>query len=211
MRWYLDSGCSRHMTGDNSLFTSLSRKEGGTVTFGDNGKGKIVGIGTIGKSPQPTIENVALVDGLHHNLLSVSQLCKIGYKIEFEHNHCLISQNNQVLFQGKCKNNMYTIYFGRGSSNLKCLVALKDDSWLCHKRLGHVNLKLISKLSNKGLVRGLPKIKFEIDRLCKACQFGKQHKSSFKPKDAISTNKPLELIHLDPPRTQVLEEDVIAL
>ena len=35
--WYLDSGCSRHMSGDKSYFTSLQKYEGGIVTFGDGG------------------------------------------------------------------------------------------------------------------------------------------------------------------------------
>ena len=45
---YLDSGCSRHMTGDKKQFNKLDTKNGGHVTFGDNAKGKIIGIGEIG-------------------------------------------------------------------------------------------------------------------------------------------------------------------
>ena len=45
--WYLDSGYSRHMTGDKDQFVTLETKEGGEVTFEDNGKGHIVGIGKI--------------------------------------------------------------------------------------------------------------------------------------------------------------------
>ena len=73
-KWYLDSGCSRHTAGDKSFFTKLSSKDGGFVTFEDNKKGKIIGIGSIGISLNPSIENVLLVDGLKHNLLSISQL-----------------------------------------------------------------------------------------------------------------------------------------
>ncbi|WP_409226504.1 hypothetical protein, partial [Klebsiella pneumoniae] len=47
-QWYLDSGCSRHMTGDKAKFISLTLKDGGYVTFGDDSKGKIIGIGKIG-------------------------------------------------------------------------------------------------------------------------------------------------------------------
>uniref|UniRef100_A0A2N9GY08 CCHC-type domain-containing protein n=1 Tax=Fagus sylvatica TaxID=28930 RepID=A0A2N9GY08_FAGSY len=43
-KWFLDSGCSRHMTGDKNKFTSLTLKDGGNVKFGDNSKGKIIGI-----------------------------------------------------------------------------------------------------------------------------------------------------------------------
>ena len=63
------------MTEDKSMFTSLSSKDDGYVTFGDNSKGKIIGIGNVGKEPSPIIENVLLVNGLKYNLLSISQLC----------------------------------------------------------------------------------------------------------------------------------------
>ena len=46
-KWYLDSGYSRHMTGDKEQFNKLDAKDGGHVTFGDNAKGKIIAIGEI--------------------------------------------------------------------------------------------------------------------------------------------------------------------
>ena len=74
--WYLDSGCSRHMTGEMSMFLTLTMKEGGTVGFGGNQTGKIIGIGTIDNS-SISINNVWFVDGLRHNLLSISQFCVV--------------------------------------------------------------------------------------------------------------------------------------
>ncbi|KAF1888288.1 hypothetical protein Lal_00046699 [Lupinus albus] len=60
--WYLDSGCSRHMTGDKSKFSFILPKDG-FVTYGDNNKGKILGIGRIGKPPHDlcTIEDRRLI------------------------------------------------------------------------------------------------------------------------------------------------------
>ncbi|VFQ85672.1 unnamed protein product [Cuscuta campestris] len=72
--WYLDSRCSKHMTGDASKFRSLEYFKGGNVVFGDNNKGRIIGSGTVGRDNATTVENV-LVEGLKHNLLSISQLC----------------------------------------------------------------------------------------------------------------------------------------
>ncbi|RVW72529.1 putative mitochondrial protein [Vitis vinifera] len=46
-KWFLDSGCSRHMTGDESKFAFLTKRKGGYVTFGDNSKGRIIGQGNI--------------------------------------------------------------------------------------------------------------------------------------------------------------------
>nr|KYP37534.1 hypothetical protein KK1_041257 [Cajanus cajan] len=76
--WYLDSGCSRHMTGDPSKFSSLKLKNEGFVTHGDNNKGRILGHGNIGNSSSLTlIENVLFVEGLKHNFLSISQLSDV--------------------------------------------------------------------------------------------------------------------------------------
>ena len=71
-KWILDSGCSRHMTGDHSLLSTLSSREEWTVTFGDNAKETIVGIGNVGNPDNPSIENVLLVDRLKHDLISIS-------------------------------------------------------------------------------------------------------------------------------------------
>ena len=77
--WYLDSGCSRHMTSDESLFQELDRKKSGNASFGDNSKGIIRGIGTIGNNSHTQIKNVLLIENLKFNLLSISQLCDKGF------------------------------------------------------------------------------------------------------------------------------------
>jgi len=55
----------------------------------------------------------------------------------------------------------------------------------------------LNRIASKDLVVGLRKLKFERDKLCEACQKGKQTKSTFKPLNVISTSKPLELLHID--------------
>jgi len=78
------------------------------------------------------------------------------------------------------------------------LLSREDERCLLwHKRLGHVNLKHISKLSKKDLVKGLPKICWKTHVLYEACLQGKQIKTSFKSKDVFSTSKPLQLLHID--------------
>ncbi|MHC6131862.1 hypothetical protein L8N14_015360 [Serratia marcescens] len=67
----LDSGCSRHMTGDYTCFATLSSTKGGKVTFGDNKCGTIIGKGNIGIESYTLIKDVLLVNGLKHNLLSI--------------------------------------------------------------------------------------------------------------------------------------------
>ena len=72
--WFLDSDCSRYMTEDKSNFLSLTAFDGGGVAFGKEKSGKIIRVDKIGKSLFHSIDNVYLVDGLQHNLLSMSQI-----------------------------------------------------------------------------------------------------------------------------------------
>jgi len=126
--WYLDSGCSRHMTGDRSLFLTLTMKEGGTVGFGGNQTGKIIGSGTIDKS-SISINNVWLVDGLRHNLLSISQFCDNGYDVLFVKSNCtVINKDDQsIVFKGKRRNNVYKINFSElTDQKVLCLLSMSD-------------------------------------------------------------------------------------
>ncbi|KAH9770099.1 Integrase catalytic domain-containing protein [Citrus sinensis] len=199
-KWYLDSGCSRHMTRNYAWFSSFTKIEnGGDVSFGDYSKGKILGIGNVGKVSSTLIENVCLVENLKHNLISISQLCDKGYKVIFDKFSCVIknSCDGKTLFVGNRCGNVYIIDIECASTVDKYFSALHDDSWLWHRRLGHASMDLISKILKNDLVKGLPKIGFQKDNICEACQFGKQIKTSFKNKNHISTSKPLELLHID--------------
>jgi len=83
--WLIDSGCSRHMTGNPRWFSSLtpvSTKE--YITFGDNNKGKVVSKGAIKVSDTVRLKHVALVRPLGYNLLSVSQLLDEGFEVRFK-------------------------------------------------------------------------------------------------------------------------------
>ena len=101
--WYLNSGCSKHMTGEKSKFVNLSLKQEGHVTYGDNNKGKILGRGTIGDKSNFLIHDALYVEGLNHSLLSISQMCDKGYQVTFKSNTCEIRLPNsqEVLWIGK--------------------------------------------------------------------------------------------------------------
>jgi len=199
-KWYLDSDCSRHMTEDTSMFIDFTRKERGFVSYGDNNQGKILGKGTVGNPSTTTIKDAMLVDELKHNLFSISQFCENGFTITFNTQCCIIKHNDDkdVMFKGLRVNNVYVLDLDDvSSSGVKCLIAKNEDSWLWNRRISHVHFDLLNKIVSKDLVVGLPKIKFENDRLCDACQKGEQTRVSFKPKKFVSTSKPLELLHLD--------------
>ena len=148
-RWYLDSGCSRHMTGDKSKFCLLTKSDGGQVTFGENSKGKIIGSGKVGKNLSSCIDDVMLVERLTNNLLSISQLCDKGHKVLFDTKLCTIFQPNSeiVKFTGKRVNNMYMIDLDDLVHENLYLTANKDNlTQLWHRRLGHASYNVFHKL-----------------------------------------------------------------
>ena len=119
------------MTGDFSKFSTFPKKDRGFVTFGDNAKGKIIGISNVSNSPRP-IENVLLVENLKHNLLRISQLCDKSYRVIFETFKCLTESacSKEVNIFGKRKDNVYAIDVEKFLNQEKCFLVLKEDSWL---------------------------------------------------------------------------------
>ena len=134
--------------------------------------------------------------------MSISQLCDKGYRVNFEAHVCYIIKlnTNQIIYIGKKHNNVYVIYIDEIMVNsVSCLIVNHvNDSWLWHRRLGHASMRTLSKLVKNDLVIGLlPKLKFGKDKICDACQFGKQVRNSFKSKNLVSTSRPLKLLHVD--------------
>jgi hypothetical protein len=79
--WIIDSGCTNHMTGEKKMFTSYVKNKDSqdSIIFGDGNQGKVKGLGKIAISSEHSISNVFLVESLGYNLLSISQLCNMGY------------------------------------------------------------------------------------------------------------------------------------
>ena len=102
-----------------------------------------------------------------------------------------------MLFTRKRVNNIYLLVIIKSYSENECLLSKNDESWLWHRRLAHIHTNHLNKLRSKELVSGLPNIKFQNNGLCDACVKGKQIRTSFKSKDVISTNKVLDVLHMD--------------
>ncbi|GJY60024.1 retrovirus-related pol polyprotein from transposon TNT 1-94 [Tanacetum coccineum] len=95
---------------------------------------------------------------------------------------------------------MYSLSIGdMMASSLICILskATKTKSWLWHRHLSHLNFGAINHLARHGLVRGLPRLKFEEDHLCSASAMGKSKKSSHKPKSEDTNQEKLYLLHMD--------------
>nr|GEY33216.1 retrovirus-related Pol polyprotein from transposon TNT 1-94 [Tanacetum cinerariifolium] len=198
--WYLDSGCSKHMTGDRSQLTNFVNKFLGTVKFRNDHVTKILRYGDY-QIGNVMISRVYYVEGLGHNLFSVGQFCDSNLEVAFHQHTCFIYNLEGVdLLTGSRGNNLYTLSLRDmvASSPIRLLSkASKTKSWLWHRRLSHMNFGAFNHLAKQGLIRGLPKLKFEKDHLCSACAIGKSKKKPHKPKSEDTNQEKLYLLHMD--------------
>jgi len=153
--WYMDSACSRRMTGDRTKFLSLEEKNGGLVAFGGGNKGQIKGIGAIGMTGEYLIEKVYHVEGLKHNLLSISQLCDKGNKVIIHSTGVEVINltTGDIVLTGQRNKHVYTVDTSKLSTKkFMCLSVMEKDHLLWHKRLGHASQVQLNKLISENLV-----------------------------------------------------------
>nr|GEY68198.1 copia protein [Tanacetum cinerariifolium] len=98
--------------------------------------------------------------------------------------------------RGIKKKGLYVMKLRNKPKEKICLATIDENSMLWHRRLSHANIRLIQSLASKGLVRNLPKLKFD-QHFCDACKIGKQAHASHRAKNIVSTTRCLELLHMD--------------
>jgi hypothetical protein len=205
--WYVDSGCSKHMTGDRNMFLTLKKEKDGSVSFGNNHSAKIIGRGTIKLGRKDAMaENVLLVEDMKHNMLSVSQMCDQGHTLQFDSEKCEIRKEGSGRLVATTIRTLNNIYVLNEIGKESCCLGKENESWLWHKRMGHMHFDNLVKINRKEAVREIPEISKPMNTLCKHCLQGKQTRTKFKSKE-YSTKKPLEIVHTDlcgPTRTKGL-------
>ncbi|GJR49984.1 hypothetical protein Tco_1400505 [Tanacetum coccineum] len=131
--WYLDSGYSKHMSGDRSQLTNFVNKFLGTIKFENDYVAKILGYGDY-QIGNVTISRVYYVEGLGHSLFSVGQFCDSNLEVAFRQHTCFIRNLEGVdLLSGSRGNNLYTLSLGdMTASSPICLLskASKTKFWL---------------------------------------------------------------------------------
>jgi hypothetical protein len=190
------------MTGEKEMFTSFEENDcpSDTIMFGYNSEGKVLGYGKIAITTDHSISKVLLVDSLDYNLLSVSQLCEIGYNCLFTNKDVTIFRrsDDSYVFSGILREKIYLMNFNPEEMKLdKCLIAKTNMGWLWHHRLAHIDMRNLHKLQKEDHILGLMNVTFEKDRSCGACKVGKQVKAPHPVKNIMTTIRPLEMLHMD--------------
>jgi hypothetical protein len=163
------------MMGEKKMFTSYVKNKDSqdTIIFGDGNHGKVNGLGKIAINTEYSISNVFLVESLGYNLLSVSQLCYMGYNCLFTNIDVSVFRRSDgsLSFRGVLDGKLYLVDFTKENADLDaCLIAKANLGWLWHHRLAHVGMKNLHKLLKGEHVLGLTNVYFEKDRPCAAYQ-----------------------------------------
>lgn len=183
--WFVDSGCSNHMTGSKGSFSSLDECFKMEVRLGDKKKLKVEGRGIVkihvGSDMVKLLENVDYAPKLEYNLLSVGQLMKMGYTINYDDGKCIINnkkKGRKLMEICVAGNNMFVLDATSLIITVTTPFTKRDaEGLLWHCRFKHLNFDGLKMLHEKKMVHGLPNIKASV--VCEACLIGKQPKLPF--------------------------------
>ena len=126
-------------------------------------------------------KNVLLVKNLKPNLLSVRQTCDQGHICIFDSKKCEIRRKDSGKLVGTIVRNPSNVYILEKEE--KCDMSQIDESWLWHRRMGHLNFDNPVKVSMKGDIRNLSKIIKPPNHVCRHCLHGKKNRTRFKVKE----------------------------
>jgi hypothetical protein len=105
------------MTGEKKMFTSCVKNKDSqdTIIFGDGNHGKVKGLGKIAITTEHSISNVFLGESLGYNLLSISQLCHMGYNCLFTNIDVSIFRRSDgsLAFRGVLDGKLYLVDFAK--------------------------------------------------------------------------------------------------
>lgn len=218
--WYVDSGCTEHMTNNNSFFATYTdiSHERRTVTGVGGILLVVMGVGNINvivdldnRQDTATLTDVLFVPDLGTSLFSSQRAAQRNIDTITSKSSCrLVIQTGEVVMHGVLVSKMYKLLISAVQPPAHCAlhvgsfgVTTKKDSsqsldvW--HKRLGHVNHDTIRATARQELVDGmtLPS-NLGSHPFCSGCAYGKNHRSQFPVNaERLKAAVPGELIHSD--------------
>ena len=123
--------------------------------IGDNGKGRVCGIGTVRVSNRFTLREVTFVSNLGFNLLCVSQLLDEGFEVRFKEDcSYVLDSRGDLICRILPRDRIFLVDFSGTSLGPPCCLVAgpSSDLWKWHRRLGHLRFDLLSRLSSLVLI-----------------------------------------------------------
>jgi hypothetical protein len=199
--WYIDSGASRHMTGVHKHLTDLTQIGELEVVLGDDWVVKAVCSGTISfqreSLPPMLLREVLYVLGSKTNLVSVSAIEEMGYKVLFHKGQVLLFHKGSSITSAKVigtrHEKLYKLMFQPASALCHSTIS-SDLCELWYRRMAHLFHGALRIL--REIVTGVPEFSTEHQELCEGCALGKYTKTLFPSSDSRAAGI-LDLIHSD--------------
>jgi hypothetical protein len=188
------------MTRDRGWFSSLVPVVAKRyITFGDNGRGRVLSECEIKVSDKITLRRVALVQSLGYNFLSVSRLVDEGFDLLFRPGgYRILDSRGDLVCMVVPEGQVSRADFSQSSGVERCFLAgSSSELWKWHTKLGHLSFDLLSCLSKLNLVRGLPRLRLEKELVCTPCRHAKMVASSHPPLTDVMTERPCEMLHMN--------------
>ncbi|XP_019455424.1 PREDICTED: uncharacterized protein LOC109356505 [Lupinus angustifolius] len=160
--WYLDSGCSNHMTNHKEWLKDLDSTKRSRVKFADDSSLSAEGAGSVvikrKNGSKAIVSNVLCVPKMKYNLLSIGQLIEKGFSVLMKNSQLeLFDSDGKLILRTKAsKNRTFQVSFNAAEVQCMSSVETRDESWIWHSRLGHLNFKSLHQLGTKQMVSGLP-------------------------------------------------------
>jgi len=203
-RWYFDSGCSNHMTGNKAWFLNLENEHCKTVKLGNDTHMTVVAKGSIRmhlNGITQVLTEVYYIPELKNNLLSIGQLQEKGLSILISNGSCKVFHTTRGLIMKTemSGNRMFYVTASLTPTKSLCLqteTVSAKEAYLWHCRFGHLNYKALSTLANSEMVVGLPTLT-QPQNTCHTCLTGKQSRRSFPSQSSWRASKRLQLVHSD--------------
>jgi len=200
--WFLDSGCSNHMSGHKDFFAELDENFRKSVKLGDNSSIDVMGKGRVhlqvNNIPQ-VISEVFYIPDLKNNLLSIGQLQEKGLAILFRYNKCKVyhPERGLIIETAMTLNRMFVLLAKIQLHDQNCFLTPEQNlDYLWHCRYGHLSFGGLQTLQQKQMVHGLPQLRCST-LPCEDCVLGKQHRNSFPRESMWRASQPLQLLHAD--------------
>ena len=200
--WFLDTGCSNHMTGHNNWLTKFDGSKKSKVKLANSSSLQAEGTGDMvikrSNGSSAVIEDVLYVPGMDCNLLSIGQLIEKRFSVVIKNEKFELYDpaGTLVLRTPLAKNRTFKTLIN--TTEVECMKAVTEDkeNWLWHLRFGHLNFKYLNQLVSKGMVSGLPKIQIP-NEICDGCLVGKQSRNVFNKALPMRSSNVLDVVHSD--------------
>lgn len=179
--WLVDSGAGSHMVNNIDLLNNVRGKDDCWIRTANGETVKVQSIGDVSLSGENgnilELTGCLFVPDLAYNLISVSQLVKDGYSVEFGTTSCEIMSKGNRIINADLKNNIYVVN-----------VAISDAK-LIHQKYGHPGRKASIRMGISPL-----------QEICEACIYGEHRASPFNRRgriECVKSTRQLQLVHMD--------------